>query len=152
LLGVALASCRLVGQGDLHVANDLSGIGQDNTVLRAYAPDPGEPWPPAGFVNLFVKGDDFGKPPSYGLNSYLYLARTDAVCPQSEGMPESFELSDVTLLGIVTVVNGSVNQFVTMEDTPANRQARFVLMEVTELDGYPGEHLIHRCGTVTWTP
>src|SRR5947208_15356562 len=75
------ASCTLVGQGNLHVSNDLSGIGADNTTLHAYAPDPGDVWPPAGYVNLQVRGDDFGTPPAYGLNSFLYLVRTSLDCP-----------------------------------------------------------------------
>ena len=149
--GLAAASCTLVGQGDLHVANDLSGVGADNTIFRAFAPDSGDPWPPSGFVNVFVRGDDFGKPPSYGMNGYLYLAHTDLACPQSEGAPEAFTLSDVTLAGIVTVTNGSVNQFVTVQDTTANRQSQWTLMEINELAGYPNLHLIHRCGEVTWT-
>jgi hypothetical protein len=149
--GLAAASCTLVGQGTLHVANDLSGIGADNTTFRAFAPDPGDAWPPAGFVNLFVKGDDFGQPPSYGMSGYLYLAHTGLDCPQSEGAPETFTLADVTLAGIVTVTNGSVNQNLTMQDTGANRQGHWALIEMNELDGYPGQHLIHRCGAVTWT-
>src|SRR4051812_5902111 len=67
----AAMSCTLVGQGDLHVANDLSGIGRDNTTFHAYAPEPGDVWPPAGYVNIFVTGDDFGTPPSYGMNGYV---------------------------------------------------------------------------------
>ena len=152
LAGLALTGCTLVGQGDLHIANDESGIGRDNTVLRAFAPDPGDAWPPAGYVDVFVRGDDFGKPPSYGMNGYLYLVRTDAACPQSEGTPESFTLAQVNIVGIVTVINGSVNQFTAMQDSAANRQARFALIEINELAGFPGEHLIHRCGTVSWAP
>jgi Photosynthesis system II assembly factor YCF48 len=149
--GLAAASCTLVGQGNLHVANDLSGIGADNTIFRAFAPDPGDAWPPSGFVNVFVRGDDFGQPPSYGMNGYLYLAHTSLACPQSEGAPEAFTLSDVTLAGIMTVTNGSVNQFVMVQDTAANRQSNWALIEINELAGYPGLHLIHRCGQVTWT-
>ena len=149
--GLVAASCTLVGQGHLSVANDLSGIGADNTIFRAFAPDPGDAWPPAGTVNIFVRGDDFGQPPSYGMNSYLYLAHTGLNCPQSEGAPEAFTLANVTLAGIVTVTNGSVNQNITVADTGANRQSHWALIEINELAGYPGQHLIHRCGTVTWT-
>ena len=149
--GLAAASCTLVGQGHLSVANDLSGIGADNTIFRAFAPDPGDAWPPAGTVNIFVHGDDFGQPPSYGMNSYLYLAHTGLDCPQSEGAPEAFTLADVTLAGIVTVTNGSVNQNITVADTGANRQSHWALIEINELAGYPGQHLILRCGVVTWT-
>jgi hypothetical protein len=144
------ASCTVVGQGDLHVSNDLSGIGRDNTTLTAYAPDPGDVFPPPGTVSLYVKGDDFGVPPSYGMNGYLYLVRTDLECPQSEGAPEGFNLADVTVVGIVTVTNGSVNQFVTMPDIAANRQPRWALIEINEFAGYEPLHLSHRCGTVTW--
>lgn len=151
VLMIAAASCRIVGQGDLRIANDLSGIGADNTTLRAFAADPGDAWPPPGYVNLFVKGDDFGLPPSYGMTGYLYLVRTNLNCPQSEGAPEQFGLSDVTIVGIITVTNGSVNQFVTMPDTAANRSSRWALIEINEIAGVPGAHLIHRCGTVTWT-
>lgn len=151
-LGLFAASCTLVGHGDLRVSNDLSGIGADNTTLQAFAPDTGDVWPPANDVNLYVKGSDFGSPPSYGMNGFLYLVRTALDCPQSEGAPEAFNLNDVTITGIVTVTNGSVNQFLTMRDTPANRASRWALIEINELAGFPGAHKIHRCGTVTWTP
>lgn len=152
LAGLVLIGCRQVASGNLHVANDLSGIGQDNTFLRAYAPDPGDSWPPTGQVNIFVRGDDFGSPPSYGMNGYLYLVRTTAACPQSEGAPEVFTLSAVTITGVVTVTAGSVNQFVTMADTPANRAATWALIDVAPFPNTGGGHLIRRCGTVTWTP
>ena len=108
-------------------------------------------YPIVWFANIFVRGDDFGKPPSYGMNGYLYLAHTDLACPQSEGAPEAFMLSDVKLAGIITVTSGSVNQLVTVQDTAANRQSHWALIEINELAGYPGKHLIHRCGEITWT-
>ena len=149
--GIAAASCTIVGQGNLHIGNDLSGIGADNTTLRAFVADSGDPFPPPGYVNIFVKGDDFGRPPSYGMNGYLYLVRTDLACPQSEGAPEAFMLADVNIVGIVTVTAGSVNQFLLMQDSVAARQSHFALIEINELDGYPGLHLIHRCGEISWT-
>ncbi len=149
--GMLGGACTLVGQGDLHVSNDLSGIGADNTTLHAYVADPGDTWPPPGQIGLKVHGDDFGTPPSYGMNGFVYLVRTSAVCPQSEGAPETFTLPQVTVVGIVTVTNGSVNQFLTMPDTPANRQPRWALIDIPELSGFPGEHLVRRCGTVTWS-
>ena len=149
--GVFAASCQLVGQGHLNVSNDQSGIGADNTEFRAYAAGPGDPFPPAGYLALHVRGDDFGRPPSYGMNGYLYLVGTAAACPQSEGAPEAFTLSQVSILGIATVSNGTVNQFFTVADTTANRHARWGLMEINELAGYPGQHLLHRCGSVAWT-
>ena len=90
-----------------------------------------------GFVDLFVKGDDFGQPPTYGMNGYLYLVRTDLACPESEGAPEAFTLADVTLVGIVTVTNGSVNQNVTMLDTAANRQSHWALIGSTSWRAFP---------------
>jgi hypothetical protein len=149
--GLLAASCTLVGQGALHVSNDLSGIGADNTTLHAYAPGPGDAFPPAGYVSLWVKGDDLGSPPSYGMNGYVYLVRTDLNCPMSEGRPETFTLGDVTIVAIITVTNGSVNQFVTMQDSGANRQSHWALMDIGEVAGYPGEHLLRRCGEVTWS-
>ncbi len=151
-LSLAAAGCHQVASGHLNVANDLSGLGQDNTIFRAYVADPGDVWPPAGFVNIYVRGDDFGSPPSYGMNGFLYLVRTSLACPESEGAPETFELSDVTIVGVITVVNGSVSQFVTMQDTPVNREPTWALIDIPELSGFPSEHLIFRCGTVTWTP
>jgi photosystem II stability/assembly factor-like uncharacterized protein len=44
-----------------------------------------------------------------------------------------------------------VNQFLTQADTPAARQARWALIDIPELAGFPGQHLIHRCGTVSWS-
>lgn len=151
VLGLFISSCTLVGQGDLHVANDQSGIGADNTIFRAFVADSGDVFPPPGQLNLFVRGDDFGKPPAYGMNGYLYLVRSNLQCPQSEGAPEAFTLSDVTLVGIVTVTNGSVNQFLLMPDSTAARQSHWALIELFELAGFPGKHLIHRCGEVTWS-
>lgn len=152
LVAALAIGCRQVGVGDLHVANDQSGIGQDNTVLRAYESDPGEPWPPVDSVNLWVKGDDFGHPPAFGMDGYLYLVRTSLACPMSEGAPEAFALADVTIVGIVTVRDGGVDQFLTMADSPAARSPRWALIEVPEFPGTGGAHLVHRCGTVTWVP
>lgn len=147
---VFAASCELVGSGKLNVANDLSGIGADNTTFSAYAADPGDAFPPPGQLAVFVRGDDFGRPPSYGMNGYLYLVATSKACPQSEGAPESFVLGDVTIHGIVTVTGGSVNQFLLVPDAPASKTPRYALIEINELTGYPGEHLIHRCGQINW--
>lgn len=149
--GLGAAACTLVGQGPLHIANDLSGLGRDNTMFRAYAPEPGDPFPPAGNLNISIMGDDFGHPPAYGMNGYVYLVRTNAACPQSEGAPETFMLNAVTIVGVVSVTNGSVNQIVTIPDTPSARQANWALIDVGELSGYPGQHFIYRCGTVVWT-
>jgi hypothetical protein len=152
LIAAAAAGCRSVGSGNLHVANDLSGIGRDNTVLHAFAPDPGDVWPPSGYVNLAVNGDDFGRPPSYGMNGYVYLVRTSVACPMAEAALEAYKLSDVTIVGIVTVTNGSINQFVTMQDTPVNRKAVWALIDIPEAADTGGGHRIYRCGTVSWTP
>lgn len=149
--GLAAAACTLVGQGTLHVANDLSGLARDNTVFRAYAPEPGDLFPPAGYLNISVIGDDVGHPPSYGMNGYLYLVRTNAACPQAEGAPETFMLNAVTIVGVVTVRSGSIDQVVTIPDTPYARQDSWALIDIGELSGYPGQHYIYRCGTVTWT-
>jgi hypothetical protein len=151
VLALVAVACRQVGYGDLRVANDLSGIGRDNTWLRAYSPDPGDAWPPAGYVNLWVKGDDFGHPPAYGMNGYLYLVRTGVACPMAEGAPEVFNLNDVTIVGIVTVRSGGVDQFLLMADAPADREATWALIETGEFSG-GGGHFIQRCGTVTWSP
>lgn len=150
-LGMFAASCTLVGQGDLHVSNDLSGIGQDNTRLLAFERDSGDVVPPQGYLALFVKGDDFGTPPSYGMNGYLYLVSTDDPCPESEGAPEAFELADVRIDGIVTVVNGSVNQFIFVPDTAATKKDNWALIDPLELAGFPDQHLAYRCGKVTWS-
>ncbi len=53
-------------------------------------------------------------------NGRKYLVRTDLDCPQSEGAPEAFSLNDVTIVGLVTVTNGSVNQFLLMQDNAAS--------------------------------
>jgi hypothetical protein len=153
IAGLALfaAGCRLVGQGDLHIANDESGIGADNTIFRAFVSDPGDAFPPAGYLNIFVRGDDFGRAPNYGMNGYLYLVSTDEQCPQSEGAPETFTLNEVEIVGIATVTDGTVNQFFLTQDTAAARAPRWALIELFDLDGYPGEHLIERCGAITWS-
>lgn len=150
--GVLALGCRQVGQGHLNVANDLSGIGRNNTTFQAFAPDSGDVWPPTGYLNIFVRGDDFGSPPSYGMTGYLYLVRTTLDCPQSEGAPEVFRLSDVTIAGVITVTAGSVNQFLTMQDTAANRNSTWALIDIGETPDTGGGHLVRRCGTVTWSP
>ncbi len=147
---VFAASCTLVGSGKLNVANDQSGIGADNTTFSAYAADPGDAFPPAGQLAVFVRGDDFGRPPSYGMNGYLYLVATSRTCPQSEGAPEAFVLGDVAIHGIVTVTDGSVNQFLLVPDALTSKAPRYALIEINELAGYPGQHLIHRCGQIDW--
>jgi len=148
---VLAAGCHVVGSGHLNVANDLSGIGRDNTEFTAFARDSGDAWPPSGFMNIWVRGDDFGTPPSFGMDGYLYLVRTSVACPMSEGAPEVLRLDQVTIVGIVTVTNGSVNQFVTMQDTPANRQGTWALVEIGEQPDTNGGHFVRRCGAVTWS-
>ena len=150
-LVVFAAGCTLVGEGDLHIANDESGIGADNTIFRAFVSDPGDAFPPDGYLNIFVRGDDFGRAPDYGLDGYLYLVSTDEECPQSEGAPEAFTLDEVTIVGIATVTDGTVNQFFLTEDTADARAPRWALIELFELADFPGEHLIERCGEVTWS-
>ena len=147
---VLAASCQLVGSGDLHVQNDLSGLGEDNTTFEAFVADPGDAWPPPGELAIWVKGDDFGSPPDYGMDGFLYVVRTELECPMSEGAPEVFELTDVDIVGVASVRDGSVNQFFTMPDSSANRDPRWALIEIGTV--VPDGHLIHRCGTVTWNP
>lgn len=148
--GMAAFLCTLIGQGQLHISNDESGIGANNTILRAYAHNTGDFWPGPGEIGVLVQGDDFGTPPSYGLNGTLLLVSTNAECPMSEGAPETFAMSDVTSIGSVPVVNGTVNQAFRVTDNASARAPRWALIEPDELAGFPGEHKIHRCGTVTW--
>jgi hypothetical protein len=150
--GIALlaGACTLIGQGTLHVQNDLSGLGADNTVLRVYAHNPGDSWPAAGELGVLVQGDDFGAPPTFGLNGALLLVSTLAECPMSEGAPETFSFAEVTIIGNVPVIDGKVNQAFRIADTPASRAPRWALIDPNDLDGFPNEHLIHRCGTVTF--
>jgi len=151
-LGFAAVACTQVGVGDLHVANDLSGIGRDNTTFHAYEHDTGDTWPPSGQLSIYVRGDDIGNPPSYGQNGYLFLVRTTAACPMSEGAPEVFMLSDVTITEVVTVRDGTVDQVGLLPDTPANRAPTWALIEIGEEPNTGGGHLVRRCGTVTWSP
>lgn len=147
---MAAFSCTLIGQGQLHVANDESGIGANNTILRAYAHNPGDTWPAEGEIGVLVQGDDFGTPPDYGMNGTLVLVNTTADCPMSEGAPETFTMAEVAVVGNVPVVNGRVNQAFRLADTPAARAPRWALIETDEMADFPGEHRIHRCGTVSW--
>ena len=148
--GMAAFSCTLIGQGQLHVSNDLSGLGANNTILRAYAHNTGDFWPGPGEIGVLVQGDDFGSAPVYGMNGTLLLVSTNAPCPMSEGAPETFTMQDVLVIGDVPVIDGRVNQAFRVVDDVQARLPRWALIEVDELAGYPGEHLIHRCGTVTW--
>ena len=150
-IALAAAACEIVGQGDLHVSNDLSGIGADNTVFYAFEHESGDAWPPAGTLALAVRGDDFGKPPSYGMDGFLYLVRTNQPCPMSEGAPELFELDDVTIVGVVTVTDGTVNQMLSIPDVASARQDRWALIDIGEFAGWEPGHLAYRCGTVTWS-
>jgi hypothetical protein len=151
-LAFAVVACRQVGVGALHVANDLSGIGRDNTTFHAYAHDAGDTWPPAGQLSIYVQGDDIGNAPAYGENGFLFLVRTSAACPMSEGAPEVFKIADVTITEVVTVRNGSVAQVGLVPDTPANRASTWALIEIGEEPNTAGGHLVRRCGTVTWSP
>lgn len=150
--GIALMACHQVGQGQLNVANDLSGIPKNNTFLHAVVKDQGDPWPGANEVGILVQGDDIGQNPGYNLNGFVYLVHTSKACPMSEGAPETFALSDVQITGVITVNNGSVNQVVTMNDSPQNRASTWALIALGDLQGHPGQHFIYRCGTVAWTP
>jgi hypothetical protein len=152
LTALLAVACQQVGYGDLHVANDLSGAGRDNTWIRAFVAEPGDVFPPSGYLSLWVRGDDFGRPLTYGMNGYVYLVRGDVACPQTEAGPELLNLSDVTIVGIVTVKSGSVDQFVLMEDTPANRDGTWALIDINEWPGSAGDYFVFRCGGVTWTP
>jgi hypothetical protein len=69
----------------------------------------------------------------------------------SEGAPEAFTLDEVDIVGIATVTDGTVNQFFLVEDSSSVRDPRWALIELFELPDFPGEHLIHRCGAVTWS-
>ena len=149
---VALLACHQVGSGQLNVANDLSGIPKNNTALHAVVRDSGDAWPASGEVGILVQGDDIGQNPGYNMNGFVYLVRTSKACPMSEGAPETFALSDVTIAGVITVNDGSVNQVVTMADSAQNRASTWALIALGDLQGHPGEHFIYRCGTVTWTP
>jgi hypothetical protein len=151
VLGVAAAACELVGQGQLHVQNDLSGIGADNTFLYAFEHETGDAWPPAGTLALAVQGDDFGRPPNYGMDGFLYLVRTDLDCPMSEAAPEVFELDDVTIVGVVTITDGTANQMLSMPDDPAAREDTWALIELGPFSATEPGHAISRCGTVTWS-
>jgi hypothetical protein len=150
-IALGAAACELVGQGHLGVQNDLSGIGADNTMFYAWEHETGDAWPPAGMLSIAVRGDDFGHPPSYGMDGYLYLVRTNAQCPMAEGAPEVFQLSDVTIVGVVTVTDGTVNQVLSTPDSPSARQDRWALIEIGEYSNSEPGHAIHRCGTVTWS-
>ncbi len=153
LAALAAVACRQVGYGDLHGANDLSGIPRDNTWLRAFTPETGDSWPPTGYLNLWVKGDDIGfASNAYRMNGFLFLVHTTSDCPQVEGGLEAFLLSQVHIAGVVTVANGSANQFVTIQDTPANRQPTWALIDIGPTPSTGGGHRIWRCGTVTWSP
>jgi len=150
-VAIAAAGCELVGQGTLPVQNDLSGIGADNTVFYAWEYENGDVWPPAGFLSIAVRGDDFGLPPDYGMDGYLYLVRTNDACPMSEGALEAFALSDVTIVGVVTVTGGTANQVLITPDTAAARQDTWALIDIGEFPGAEPGHKIYRCGTVTWS-
>jgi hypothetical protein len=151
-LAFLAAGCELVGEGDLNIANDESGLGADNTIFRAFVSDEDDAFPPEGYLNIFVRGDDFGRAPDYGLNGYLYLVRTEEECPESEGAPEAFTLDEVDIVGIATVTDGTVNQFFLVEDASGVRDPRWALIEILEIGpDFPGEHLIERCGDITWS-
>jgi hypothetical protein len=149
ILAFAAGGCRLIGTGQLHVQNDLSGLGRNNTVIGAFIPDIGEPFPGRDEIAIYVRGDDFGRPPAFGLNGYLYLVRTELPCPESEAAPEVFRLNQVVVVGIITVRDGSVDQVVSMQNQQGSRDPTWALMDVGQLP--EGGHYIHRCGTVTWT-
>jgi hypothetical protein len=150
-VALTAAACELVGQGDLHVQNDLSGIGADNTVFYAWEHETGDTWPPAGFLSIAVRGDDFGTPPDYGLDGYLYLVHSDAACPMSEAAIEAFALADVTVVGVVTVTGGTVNQVLSTPDSAGAREDTWALIDIGEFSATEPVHKVHRCGTVTWS-
>jgi hypothetical protein len=150
LLAVFTAACELVGQGDLHVQNDQSGLG-DGAILRAFEHEAGDVVPPDGMLAVAVLGGDFGRPPDFGMNGFLLLVVTDDPCPMSEGAPEVYDPADVSVVGVINVNDGSVQQMVLVADTPENRGPYWALIELTPFPDANGGHFIHRCGEVTWS-
>lgn len=150
-VALVAAGCKLVAQGELHVANDESGL-SGPAVFRAWEHEDGDFVPPEGFLAIGVIGSQFGRPPSFGLDGFLYLVSTDEPCPMSEGAPEVFEPADVRVRGVITVTDGNVNQMVLVPDTADVRgDDVWALIEIAPFPDAGGGHLVHRCGEVTWS-
>jgi hypothetical protein len=152
---LVFSGCRLVGNGRLLVFNDEGGAGAD-TVVLAFAPEAGDAWPPAGEASLLITGRGFGAPPAFDMDGELYLVNSAfAMCP-SEGVgPYVFNFAQqaVNVLGRVTIDDGADHQWLTIPFTdpqPMRHYLSWALVDVAPVPGSSGDHLIRRCGTMTW--
>ena len=153
---LVFSGCRLVGQGQLQVVNDESGLGANDTVVRAFAREPGDAWPPPGEAAILITGTDFGTPPDYGMDGELYFVNsTMAMCPTAGAGPHVFNIRGqaINIIGTVAVSDGNVHQWLTMPflyPQPMRRYLSWALIDTEPLPGSNGDHLIRRCGTMTW--
>jgi hypothetical protein len=150
------SACRLVGSGQLHVVNDESGLGANDTVVLAFAPEAGDAWPPAGQAALLVTGTDFGVPPAFGMDGELYLVNSAfAMCPTGGVGPHVFNFAGqaVNILGTLTITDGVAHQWFTIPFTdpqPMRHYLSWALVDVDPVPGSSGDHMIRRCGAMNW--
>jgi hypothetical protein len=153
---VIFSGCRLVGTGQLLVVNDQSGLGANDTVVQAFAPNPGDAWPSAGQAALLVTGTDFGEPPAFGMNGELYLVNsTFARCPTAGVGPYVFNFAQqaVNVVGTVAITDGVAHQWLSIPSTdpqPMRHYLSWALVDIDPVPGSAGDHVIRRCGTMNW--
>jgi hypothetical protein len=156
MLVLVLSGCRMVGNGKLLVVNDQSGLGANDTVVRAFAPQAGDAWPPAGEAALLVTGTDFGAPPAFGMDGELYLVNSAfAMCPSAGAGPHVFNFAKqaVNVVGRVAITDGVAYQWLTIPFTdpqPMRHYLSWALVDIDPLPGSGGDHMIRRCGTMEW--
>lgn len=156
LAALVFSGCRLVGNGQLLVVNDQSGLGANDTVIFAFARETGDSWPSVGEAAIFVTGTDFGQPPAFGMDGELFLVNSAfALCPTAGVGPHVFNFAEqaVNILGTVEVTDGVVRQWLTIPFTdpqPMRHYLSWALVDTDPLPGSNGDHMIRRCGTMSW--
>ncbi len=185
---VLASGCRLVGSGTLgslpnaHVYYAVHGSA---VTVEVFRPAPGDAWPPAGQLGLRLRAEnipDIGcwRAPwfedcSDSWRSTVYLARlrlsSEPTSPdynweypsscdpyQNPDLPLPLVRAKEYRGPLVVTPDGFLDAFLTIDDTPDNWQASWVLTTAA-LPVYPGlptdpsaHRIVLRCGTITVAP
>jgi hypothetical protein len=150
------AGCRLVGSGTLEQIPSVNareareGPGVSVNVYRA---DPGDAWPPAGKLAIWLRATDFPTINCGVQCTYLelrnppieYRSCDELINERAPLIPQDQE--GLELIGRVDIDNEhAINEVLLIDDIPENRSATWVLT-----DSGIGSYIPIRCGKVSIT-
>jgi hypothetical protein len=90
------------------------------------------------------------------MDGSLYLVNsTMATCPSAGADSRVFNFAGqaVNVVGTVTITHGAARQWLTIPFTdpqPMRHYLSWALVDVDPVPGSDGDHIIRRCGTMTW--